>query len=298
MRTIFIIISTKYFAVFCWDKAKLLHYFLVGVAGRKGGSNICTSICIYFGILFNNFSLCPFSKYTNTRRGAQTHENTIKNTHTDRSFLCAYIPRGGGGAGVCCIFIYPLHSVGARLVESNRIELTDNVVLSGATQTTQWARSGLEKSSRVPKMKNSNVLLRPNNFPPPNRECVCSESAREEVQKRAIQREGERERMWVAIGICCRSEKPMMRKGLTLSNFSLTSLYLLSDWEMPRERERERDEARSIICLDILLLFAVGSHANRRWNFLTSSISFILVEPHQPLSPSSFSIPRSFFAVA
>lgn len=43
-------------------------------------------------------------------------------------------------------------------------------------------------------MKNSNVLLRPNNFPPPNRECVCSESAREEVQKRAIQREGERER--------------------------------------------------------------------------------------------------------
>lgn len=108
MRTIFIIISTKYFAVFCWDKAKLLHYFLVGVAGRKGGTNICTSICIYFGILFNNFSLCPFSKYTNTRRGAQTHENTIKNTHTDRSFLCAYIPHAEGEALVCAVSLYIL----------------------------------------------------------------------------------------------------------------------------------------------------------------------------------------------
>lgn len=242
MRTIFIIISTKYFAVFCWDKAKLLHYFFfVGVAGLEGGTNICTSICIYFGILFNNFSLCPFSKYTNTRRGAQTHENTIKNTHTDRSFLCAYIPRGGGGAGVCCIFIYPLHSVGARLVESNRIELTDNVVLSGATQTTQWARSGLEKSSRVPKMKNSNVLLRPNNFPPPNRECVCSESAREEVQKRAVHRERESENVSCNWNMLPESEKPTMRKGLTLSNFTLSSLYLLSDWEMTRERESESE---------------------------------------------------------
>lgn len=232
MRTIFIIISTKYFAVFCWDKAKLLHYFLGGVAGREGGTNICTSICIYFGILFNNFSLCPFSKYINTRRGAQTHENTIKNTPTDRSFLCAYIPRGGGGAGVCCIFIYPLHSVGARLVESNRIELTDNDVLSGATQKTQWARSGLEKSSRVGRWKTQACCI--------GQTISHHQIVREEVQKRAIETEkGDWERTWVAIGICCRSEKPTMRKGLTLSNFSLSSLWL-------RDGERERAKWSSL----------------------------------------------------
>lgn len=178
-----------------------------------------------------------FEIHKHATRRTNTREHNQKHSHRQKFSLRLYTTRGGEGAGVCCIFIYPLHSVGARLVESNRIELTDNVVLSGATQTTQWARSGLEKSSRVPTMKNSNVLLRPNNFPPPNRECVCSESAREEVQKRAVHRERESENVSCNWNMLPESEKPTVRKGLTLSNFSLSSLWL-------RDDERERARAR------------------------------------------------------
>lgn len=163
MRTIFLIISTKYFAVFYWDKAKLLQYFVVcwmGITGHAGhgGTNWCTNICIYFGILFNNFSLCPFSKYTNTRRGAQTHTrtHTHKRTQTEVFFAPMYNAKGEAGVCVCAVSLLYISFAFSRClarslcsVESNRIELSDNVVLSGATQTTQWARSGLEKSSRV-----------------------------------------------------------------------------------------------------------------------------------------------------
>lgn len=176
MRTIFIIISTKYFAVFCWDKAKLLHYFLGGVAGREGGTNICTSICIYFGILFNNFSLCPFSKYINTRRGAQTHENTIKNTPTDRSFLCAYIPRGGGGAGVLYLYIsFAFSRCALSRIKSNRTNRQRCPVRSNSKDTMSAQRSGKVLESRT--MKNSSVLHRPNNFPPPNRKRGSAEES-------------------------------------------------------------------------------------------------------------------------
>lgn len=260
-----------------------------GARGARGHTNICTNICIYFGILFNNFSLCPFSKYTNTRRGAQTHTraHTHKHTRTDWSFLCAYVQREGGGGSVCvcCIFTICISFAFSRClarslytVESNRIELSDNVVLSGATQTTQWARSGLEKSSRVRRRwKTQTCCLGRTISHHQISECVCSESAREEVQKRAIETERGRENVSCNWNMLLESEKPTLRKGITLSNFSL--------WlgeKRENRRESERVEACSIICLDILLLFAVGSHANRRWNFLTSSISFILVEPQHP----------------
>lgn len=205
MRTIFLIISTKYFAVFYWDKAKLLQYFVVcwmGITGHAGhgGTNWCTNICIYFGILFNNFSLCPFSKYTNTRRGAQTHTRTHSQTHTDWSFLCAYVQREGRGGCVCCIFtiyILCIQSVLSAVALLSRIKSNRTIrqrcpVRSNSNDTMSAQRSGKVLES-PPSMKNSNVLPRPNNFPPPNRECVCSESAREEVQKRAIERESARE---------------------------------------------------------------------------------------------------------
>lgn len=176
----------------------------MGITGHAGhgDTNICTNICIYFGILFNNFSLCPFSKYTNTRRGAQTHENTLTNTHRLKFSLRLCTTRRGRRVCVCvcCIFaiyILCIQSVLSAVALLSRIKSNRTIrqrcpVRSNSNDTMSAQRSGKVLES-PPSMKNSNVLPRPNNFPPPNRECVCSESAREEVQKRAIERESARE---------------------------------------------------------------------------------------------------------
>lgn len=153
----------KIFCCFLLRQSKIIAIFCVVLHGNNGargarGTNRCTNICIYFGILFNNFSLCPFSKYTNTRRGAQTHTRTHSQTQTLTQTEVFFAPmyNARGEAGVCAVSLLYISFAFSRClarslcsVESNRIELSDNVVLSGATQTTQWARSGLEKSSRV-----------------------------------------------------------------------------------------------------------------------------------------------------
>lgn len=101
---------------------------------------------------------------------------------------------------VCCIFaiyILCIQSVLSAVALLSRIKSNRTIrqrcpVRSNSNDTMSAQRSGKVLES-PPSMKNSNVLPRPNNFPPPNRECVCSESAREEVQKRAIERESARE---------------------------------------------------------------------------------------------------------
>lgn len=140
---------------------------------------------------------------------------------------------------VCCIFaiyILCIQSVLSAVALLSRIKSNRTIrqrcpVRSNSNDTMSAQRSGKVLES-PPSMKNSNVLPRPNNFPPPNRECVCSESAREEVQKRAIERKNARENVSCNWNLLLESEKPTMRKGITLSN--------LSDWER-REKEHGRE---------------------------------------------------------
>lgn len=144
---------------------------------------------------------------------------------------------------VCCIFtiyILCIQSVLSAVALLSRIKSNRTIrqrcpVRSNSNDTMSAQRSGKVLES-PPSMKNSNVLPRPNNFPPPNRECLCSESAREEVQKRAIERERQSENVSCNWNMLLESEKPTRKREL----LSLTSL---SDWaSLPvREREQERE---------------------------------------------------------